>query len=87
MEHGAGMETVEVCVGMNVKTISGLGKKHRDLCVRKRYLKARRSNKKGIVHSYVAGHGGDAWFVQHANGSIGAYMTNEFRPRPEPEAE
>lgn len=34
----------------------------------------------GRVLSFVPGHGGDVWFVEHPDRSIGAYSTKEFAP-------
>lgn len=76
------MEMSNVKVGLKVTTCTELHKKHR-LSVLKRYLKARTPNAEGVVTSYVPGHGGDAWFILHPDGSIGAYMTDEFDPCPE----
>lgn len=39
-----------------------------------RHLQARRVGATGIVRNYVPGHGGDVWFVEHDDGSIGAYL-------------
>jgi hypothetical protein len=43
------------------------------MLIKPEYLEARKVGAVGTVHSYVAGHGGDVWFVDHEDGSVGAY--------------
>ena len=38
----------------------------------------------GTVTSYVPGHGGDVWFVEHDGGLVGAYCYDELRPVSQP---
>jgi len=45
-----------------------------------KYLEARQEGVTGIVGTYVAGHGGDVWWVQHDGGVIGAYSFSEMEP-------
>ena len=46
--------------------------------VHQKHLIARSIGSIGTVSSYVPGHGGDVWFIDHADGSIGAYTFAEF---------
>ena len=48
--------------------------------VHQKHLKAREISSIGVVKSWVPGHGGDVWFVQHSNDSndIGAYTFTEL---------
>lgn len=41
-------------------------------------LKRRRSGAHGVVGPYVAGHGGDVWWVQHDDGTTAPYMFTEL---------
>ena len=34
----------------------------------------------GVVANYVAGHGGDVYFVTHDDGQVGAYVYDELEP-------
>ncbi len=43
------------------------------------HLEVRRLGK-GVVKTWVAGHGGDVWFVAHPDGTVGAYCTDEMCP-------
>ena len=46
-----------------------------------KHLNVRREGVVGTVKSYVPGHGGDVWFVQHDSGDeVGAYVFNEMEP-------
>jgi hypothetical protein len=46
--------------------------------VQQRYLDARRPNEVGGYSGYVPGAGGDVWWIEHKDGTIGAYMYNEI---------
>lgn len=41
-------------------------------------LNNRKRNCKGKLLSYVPGHGGDVWFIEHSPNDIAAYAINEF---------
>lgn len=45
------------------------------------YLEARRSGP-GIYRDFVAGCGGDVWWIEHPDGEIGAYLTDEVFDPP-----
>lgn len=50
--------------------------------VKQKYIDARREGK-GIYRDFVGGCGGDVWWIEHEDGSIGAYMYTEvFDPEP-----
>ena len=42
------------------------------------YLAARRAGVKGVIRNWVAGHGGDIYWVEHEDGSIAVYGWMEF---------
>lgn len=50
------------------------------MLVAEKHLAVRKPNHIGVVWSIVAGHGGDAWAVQHDNGDIGVYSVDEMMP-------
>jgi hypothetical protein len=72
------MNCNEVKDGLRVK-ITKLGET-RGMLINPRHLDVRAEGKKGVVSGYVAGHGGDVWWVRHDSGSVGAYMFTEFEP-------
>lgn len=43
-----------------------------------RHIKNRRPNEEGIYKNYVPGAGGDLWWVEHTDKTIGAYMFTEL---------
>ena len=43
-----------------------------------RHIAARIPNARGVVAYPVPGHGGDVYFVDHSDGSTGAYSWSEF---------
>ena len=69
----------KVKVGLKVKTNKRLGKTT-GMFIAQKHLNARRPNKEGKVSGYVPGHGGDVWWVTHKDGTVGAYMFDEFSP-------
>ncbi len=71
------MELEKMQVGLRVKTNGRLGETTGMFVVQK-HLDARQPNKEGEIGGYVPGHGGDVWWVRHADGTIGAYMFDEF---------
>jgi len=45
--------------------------------VNERHIDARKAGLKGVYRGYVPGAGGDVWWVEHEDKSIGAYLTEE----------
>lgn len=43
-----------------------------------KYLSTRRVGATGTVKSWVPGHGGDVWWIEHDDGSVAAYCFTEF---------
>ncbi len=72
------MNLDKVKVGLSVRTTK-LGDTMGMLIVQN-HLDARKANKEGTVAGYVPGHGGDVWWVRHADGTPGAYAFDEFEP-------
>ncbi len=66
------MELQEVESGLKIRTAAVLGGTD-GMLVKPRYLTARKPGAEGEVHSFVPGHGGDVWFVDHGQGSVAAY--------------
>ncbi len=65
--------------GIRVKT-TALGDT-KGMLIKEKHLEVRREGLTGTVKSYVPGHGGDVWFVQHDNSEeVGAYCFTEFEP-------
>jgi len=50
----------------------------RGFFVKERHLEARKPNCEGKYTGYVAGAGGDVWWIEHLDGTIGAYAYNEL---------
>jgi hypothetical protein len=51
------------------------------MLIKKKHLEVRKAGITGTVLSYVPGHGGDVFFVQHDGSEyIGAYCFNELEP-------
>lgn len=78
--------------GMTVKTAATLGSTMGFL-IHSRHINARRTDAVGKLRSWVPGHGGDVWWVEHADGQVAAYAYDEFdefspdnNPAPEVEA-
>jgi len=46
--------------------------------IHEKHINARKPNKFGSVRQWVPGHGGDVWFVQHDDRSVGAYRIDEL---------
>lgn len=46
--------------------------------VKQEYLKARRPSEDAQYAGWVAGAGGDVWWIRHQDGSIGAYSYDEI---------
>jgi hypothetical protein len=49
------------------------------MLIKAHHLTVRRLGQ-GIAKSYVPGHGGDVWFVDHGDGNTGAYSVSEMAP-------
>lgn len=43
-----------------------------------RHIQARAAGRWGLLSSYAPGHGGDVWFIGHADSSVGAYAIDEL---------
>lgn len=51
------------------------------MMINAKHILVRRAGVIGVVRSYVPGHGGDVWFVQHENSDeVGAYVFDEIEP-------
>ena len=75
------MECNDVRKGLRVQISASLTSDG-GLLVAPTHLRARGPGKIGKVNGYVPGHGGDVWWVEHDDGTIGAYCFNEFEPEP-----
>ncbi|MFA5413239.1 MAG: hypothetical protein WC348_01725 [Patescibacteria group bacterium] len=49
------------------------------MAVKPKYLQARRLGARGKIMNYIAGHGGDCWWIRHDDGTIGGYGYMEFQ--------
>lgn len=49
--------------------------------VKQKYIDARKAAP-GIYRGFVAGAGGDVWWIEHEDGSVGAYMFTEVSDPP-----
>jgi hypothetical protein len=65
--------------GLSVKTSFNLGST-RGMLIAQKHLDARKPNAEGVIKGWVPGHGGDVWWVEHKDGSVGAYSFDEFNP-------
>lgn len=74
------MESEKVQTGMKVCTVSELRKNTKALAVEENFLNSRTPNTKGTVGMYVAGHGGDVWWVYHEDGTVAPYVFDEINP-------
>ncbi len=79
LEKEIAMQLEKVEIGLRVRTNERLGKTTSMLIVQK-HGDARQPSKEGTVSGYVPGHGGDVWWVTHNDGTVGAYMFDEFSP-------
>lgn len=52
----------------------------RGFMVHPKHMAARRSSTRGVYRGYVAGHGGDVWWIEHEDGTVGAYCYTELAP-------
>jgi hypothetical protein len=71
--------------GTRVRTHAVLDDDTQGMIIAARHLEARRSNTVGVIAGYVAGHGGDVYWVRHSEGdAVAAYGFMEFELEPEP---
>ena len=70
------MELDEIRVGLIVE-VKKLGDT-KGMFISKKHLDVRAIGVKGTVVGYVPGHGGDIWWVKHDDGTVGAYVFDEF---------
>lgn len=75
------MNLNDVKPGLEIKTVFNL-ESTAGYMVKPEYLQARRTDAEGTVKNWIPGHGGDVWWVEHKDGSIGAYAFTEFQPNP-----
>lgn len=54
--------------------------------MRAQHLECRRPSAKGTIRGWVPGHGGDVWWVEHEDGTVGAYCFDELEFTPEEQA-
>ena len=71
------MNCQEIREQMRVRTVKVLGGTI-GMLIKEPHLDARKPNTEGIVLGYVAGHGGDVWWVKHDDDSVGAYVFYEI---------
>jgi hypothetical protein len=57
------------------------------LLIKPSYLAARRAGATGIIGGWVAGHGGDVYWVKHDDDVVSAYGWREFEFAEDPEEE
>jgi hypothetical protein len=68
--------------GICVRTHAVLGAT-KGMIIAARHLEARRPNTVGVIAGYVAGHGGDVYWVRHSEGDVvAAYGFMEFELEP-----
>lgn len=67
-------------IGSLVRTEVDPNETGRGFLVKSEYRYARK-NAEGTYKGYVPGCGGDVWWVEHEDGSVGAYLTNEVFDR------
>jgi hypothetical protein len=71
------MNAMSLRPGLRVRTATTLGDTT-GMIIAPKILANRRPGASGTLRSYVPGHGGDVWFVEHAGGDIAAYAYDEF---------
>lgn len=71
------MNVANIVEGMSVRTHERLGTT-RGFIVPRRYLDARRAGQKGTLKTWVPGHGGDVWLIEHEDGQQSVYAYTEF---------
>ena len=70
------MELDDVRVGLRVE-VKKLGDT-RGMLIKKEHLDIRKVGVKGTIVGYIPGHGGDLWWIRHDDGTVGAYVFDEF---------
>ena len=66
-------------VGTKVKTELNKKRGTKGMLIRQDYLDNRKDKITGTVRGYVAGHGGDVWWVEHdEDKKVAAYCTDEM---------
>ena len=70
------MELDDVRVGLRVE-VKKLGDT-RGMLIQKEHLDIRKLGVKGTIVGYIPGHGGDLWWIRHDDGTVGAYVFDEF---------
>ena len=73
------MDCNDVEPGLRVKTVFEL-ESTRGMLIKQVHLDNRVPNAEGTVLGYVPGHGGDVWWVEHADKKVAAYSFAEFNP-------
>lgn len=70
------IEDIEPGTRVRIETLHGTS----GMLIVPKYLSARREGAVGTVKSFVPGHGGDVWWVEHEDkpGEFAAYMFDEF---------
>ena len=63
--------------GMKVKTNHRL-RDTRGMLIKPDNLLERRCDSEGTIEGYVAGHGGEVWWVRHSDGKAAPYIYDEF---------
>ena len=68
-------------VGTLVKTSEKIIESERckGFLVKDKHIVCRRPNQNGTYRGWVPGAGGDLWWIEHQDGTIGAYMYNEIQ--------
>ena len=78
------MKVDDITPGLHVRvhTLSSTA----GMLINPKHLEVRREGATGYVRGFVAGHGGDVWWVEHSDrlDEIAAYSFHEIEPHPEP---
>ena len=71
------MSTDQLKEGMKVRTVELKGED--GFLIHPRHLQCRKAGINGTLRGYVAGHGGDVWWIHHDGSTdVGAYSLEEF---------
>ena len=54
------------------------------MLIAQRRLDERVPDTDGVMRGWVPGHGGDVWWVEHEDGTVGAYTSHEVTDRRPP---
>ena len=71
------MDVAKIEEGMSIRTHERLGSTA-GMMVHRSYLDARRAGEKGKLLTWVPGHGGDLWLIEHEDGRRAVYCYMEF---------